>query len=215
MYSVTVRDHFMIAHSFTGKVFGPAQKLHGATYVVDVEFQRDALDPDFSICARCDGIGAECPADDFLSGTVCRSAAGACDVAESCDGASKSCPSDSGLPDGDADGTCDAQDTCPLVADPLQPDADDDGDRASNADEFVAGTDPTDPEDALRIRNVRLDAALSRSVGRSAAHPSGSPGCGPCACRRCSRPGGSSLHGAAPASRPQGPPGRPARSSPS
>ena len=46
MFSVCVRDHFMIAHSFTGKVFGPAQKLHGATYVVDVEFQRDALDPD-------------------------------------------------------------------------------------------------------------------------------------------------------------------------
>jgi 6-pyruvoyltetrahydropterin/6-carboxytetrahydropterin synthase len=46
MFSVSVRDHFMIAHSFTGKVFGPAQKLHGATYVVDVEFRRDALDPD-------------------------------------------------------------------------------------------------------------------------------------------------------------------------
>ena len=35
MYSVTVRDHFMIAHSFKGEVFGPAQRLHGATYVVD------------------------------------------------------------------------------------------------------------------------------------------------------------------------------------
>jgi 6-pyruvoyl-tetrahydropterin synthase len=46
MFSVCVRDHFMIAHSFTGKVFGPAQKLHGATYVVDVEFRRDELDPD-------------------------------------------------------------------------------------------------------------------------------------------------------------------------
>ena len=46
MYSVTVRDHMMIAHSFTGAVFGPAQKLHGATYVVDVEFFRPALDPD-------------------------------------------------------------------------------------------------------------------------------------------------------------------------
>jgi len=40
MYSVCVRDHFMIAHSFTGDVFGPAQRLHGATYVVDVEFRR-------------------------------------------------------------------------------------------------------------------------------------------------------------------------------
>ena len=46
MYSVNVRDHFMIAHSFQGKVFGPAQRLHGATYVVDVEFRRAALDPD-------------------------------------------------------------------------------------------------------------------------------------------------------------------------
>jgi 6-pyruvoyltetrahydropterin/6-carboxytetrahydropterin synthase len=46
MYSVTVRDHMMIAHSFTGEVFGPAQRLHGATYVVDVEFRRPALDRD-------------------------------------------------------------------------------------------------------------------------------------------------------------------------
>ena len=46
MYSVSVRDHFMIAHSFKGETFGPAQRLHGATYVVDVEFRRPALDPD-------------------------------------------------------------------------------------------------------------------------------------------------------------------------
>ena len=46
MYSVSVRDHFMIAHSFTGAVFGPAQRLHGATYVVDVEFRREELDSD-------------------------------------------------------------------------------------------------------------------------------------------------------------------------
>lgn len=46
MYSVSVRDHFMIAHSFTGAVFGPAQRLHGATYVVDVEFRRPELDSD-------------------------------------------------------------------------------------------------------------------------------------------------------------------------
>ena len=46
MYSVNVRDHFMIAHSFRGEAFGPAQRLHGATYVVDVEFRRAALDPD-------------------------------------------------------------------------------------------------------------------------------------------------------------------------
>ena len=46
MYSLTVRDHFMIAHSFTGKIFGPAQKLHGATYVVDATFSRQDLDVD-------------------------------------------------------------------------------------------------------------------------------------------------------------------------
>lgn len=44
MYTVRVRDHFMIAHSFRGEVFGPAQKLHGATYVVDVEFRSPSLD---------------------------------------------------------------------------------------------------------------------------------------------------------------------------
>lgn len=46
MYSVTVRDHMMIAHSFRGDVFGPAQRLHGATYVVDATFRRAALDAD-------------------------------------------------------------------------------------------------------------------------------------------------------------------------
>ena len=46
MFTVCVRDHFMIAHSFRGAVFGPAQRLHGATYVVDVELQRPALDAD-------------------------------------------------------------------------------------------------------------------------------------------------------------------------
>lgn len=46
MFSVTVRDHMMIAHSFHGAVFGPAQRLHGATYVVDATFRRAALDDD-------------------------------------------------------------------------------------------------------------------------------------------------------------------------
>ena len=46
MFSVTVRDHMMIAHSFRGEVFGPAQSLHGATYVVDASFRRAALDAD-------------------------------------------------------------------------------------------------------------------------------------------------------------------------
>jgi len=46
MFAVSVREHFMIAHSFDGEMFGPAQKLHGATYVVDVEFRRAVLDAD-------------------------------------------------------------------------------------------------------------------------------------------------------------------------
>jgi 6-pyruvoyl-tetrahydropterin synthase len=46
LFSVTVRDHIMIAHSFTGAVFGPAQKLHGATFVVDATFRRPELDDD-------------------------------------------------------------------------------------------------------------------------------------------------------------------------
>jgi 6-pyruvoyl-tetrahydropterin synthase len=46
VFSVTVRDHMMIAHSFNGEVFGPAQQLHGATFVVDATFQRAELDAD-------------------------------------------------------------------------------------------------------------------------------------------------------------------------
>jgi 6-pyruvoyl-tetrahydropterin synthase len=46
VFSVTVRDHIMIAHSFRGEVFGPAQRLHGATYVVDATFRRAELDGD-------------------------------------------------------------------------------------------------------------------------------------------------------------------------
>jgi 6-pyruvoyl-tetrahydropterin synthase len=46
VFGVTVRDHMMIAHSFRGEVFGPAQRLHGATYVVDATFRRADLDAD-------------------------------------------------------------------------------------------------------------------------------------------------------------------------
>ena len=46
MFSITVRDHIMVAHSFRGEVFGPAQRLHGATFVVDATFRRPALDAD-------------------------------------------------------------------------------------------------------------------------------------------------------------------------
>lgn len=44
MFKVTIRDHIMIAHSFTGEVFGPAQQMHGATFVVDASFARSDLD---------------------------------------------------------------------------------------------------------------------------------------------------------------------------
>ncbi|MEM6731671.1 MAG: 6-carboxytetrahydropterin synthase [Myxococcota bacterium] len=44
MFSITVRDHMMIAHTLRGEVFGPAQRMHGATYVVDVELRREELD---------------------------------------------------------------------------------------------------------------------------------------------------------------------------
>ncbi len=46
MFSVTVRDHMMVAHSFRGDVFGPAQRLHGATFVIDATFRRAELDAD-------------------------------------------------------------------------------------------------------------------------------------------------------------------------
>ncbi|WP_228902220.1 6-carboxytetrahydropterin synthase [Streptomyces sp. DH1] len=46
MFSITVRDHLMVAHSFRGEVFGPAQRLHGATFLVDATFRREQLDED-------------------------------------------------------------------------------------------------------------------------------------------------------------------------
>jgi 6-pyruvoyltetrahydropterin/6-carboxytetrahydropterin synthase len=50
MYSITVSHHFMAAHSLAGAVFGPAQGLHGATYVVEAELRREALDADGIVC---------------------------------------------------------------------------------------------------------------------------------------------------------------------
>jgi 6-pyruvoyl-tetrahydropterin synthase len=50
MYAVAVSDHIMIAHSFSGEIFGPAQQLHGATYGVEVEFRRPELDADGLVC---------------------------------------------------------------------------------------------------------------------------------------------------------------------
>jgi len=50
MYSITVSHYFMVAHGLVGAVFGPAQQLHGATYVVEAELRRDALDADGIVC---------------------------------------------------------------------------------------------------------------------------------------------------------------------
>src|SRR5487761_133136 len=50
MYSVAISDHVMIAHSFIGEIFGPAQRLHGATYAVEVEMRRAELDADGLVC---------------------------------------------------------------------------------------------------------------------------------------------------------------------
>lgn len=49
MFAVTVRDHMMVAHSLRGEVFGPAQRLHGATFIVDATFRRVALDEDYIV----------------------------------------------------------------------------------------------------------------------------------------------------------------------
>jgi 6-pyruvoyl-tetrahydropterin synthase len=59
LFSVTVRDHMMIAHSFSGEVFGPAQRLHGATYVVDATFRRADLDADAGIVVDIGRAGEE------------------------------------------------------------------------------------------------------------------------------------------------------------
>lgn len=74
----------------------------------------------------CDGAGT-CTHLAGRSGTQCRAPSGACDVAEVCDGENEACPQDSGLPDNDDDGICDAEDICPEVFDPEQLDTDSDG----------------------------------------------------------------------------------------
>jgi len=74
MYSVTVRDHFMIAHSFKGEIFGPAQNLHGATYVVDVEFKRDQL-PKIYDALKMDEIGLTLEVEQQLGDGIVRTIA--------------------------------------------------------------------------------------------------------------------------------------------
>jgi hypothetical protein len=98
----------------------------------------DAKQPSSTVCRAaaavcdvaesCDGATDACPTDLVAnSGTVCRGAANTCDVVETCDGAIVTCPADTGLPDGDGDGTCDQEDVCPTSPDPSQGDADADG----------------------------------------------------------------------------------------
>jgi 6-pyruvoyltetrahydropterin/6-carboxytetrahydropterin synthase len=69
MYSVTIRGHMMIAHSLRGEVFGQAQGLHGATYVVDVEFRRPNLDADGIVVDI--GRATTC-VNDILAAMTCR-----------------------------------------------------------------------------------------------------------------------------------------------
>ncbi len=98
----------------------------------------DTFQPNTAVCRvsggicdvaeTCTGISAPCPADVFKGNSVvCRPSTGACDVAETCSGTAAACPADLGAQDTDADGTCDAQDVCPDVADPTQADGDGDG----------------------------------------------------------------------------------------
>ncbi|OQY65170.1 MAG: hypothetical protein B6D46_14615 [Polyangiaceae bacterium UTPRO1] len=77
---------------------------------------------------KCTGTSASCPADGYLSSAVeCRPSTGTCDLAEHCSGVGSDCPADSGRPDGDGDGICDLDDSCPEHADPSQTDTDGDG----------------------------------------------------------------------------------------
>jgi len=80
--------------------------------------------------------------------TVCRAASDACDVAEACDGLASTCPVDERLPDGDADGVCDAQDVCPTVADPAQTDSD--------GDELGDACDPCTNGPAFTSSSLRI-----------------------------------------------------------
>lgn len=80
------------------------------------------------VAETCGGASTACPADTLAAaGTVCRPVADACDAAESCTGSSAACPADVRPFDADADGTCDADDSCPNTSNPFQADGDGDG----------------------------------------------------------------------------------------
>ncbi len=80
------------------------------------------------VAENCDGVGDDCPPDALVAaGIVCRGASTSCDLPEVCTGSDASCPADTGKPDTDGDGVCDALDDCPTTADSTQSDGDGDG----------------------------------------------------------------------------------------
>src|SRR5947207_2012003 len=80
------------------------------------------------VAENCDGVGDDCPPDALVAaGIVCRGASTSCDLPEVCTGSDASCPADTGKPDTDGDGVCDALDDCPTTADATQSDGDGDG----------------------------------------------------------------------------------------
>jgi hypothetical protein len=79
------------------------------------------------VAESCDGVSNTCPADVFqAASTVCRASVSLCDLPENCTGSGASCPADTGLPDSDGDGVCDALDNCDTIANPTQTNGDTD-----------------------------------------------------------------------------------------
>jgi hypothetical protein len=119
------------------------------------------------VAETCDGAGDACPPDAFAgAGVECRAAAGDCDVVERCTGSSPACPADTGLPDGDGDGTCDARDDCPADPDPAQSDGDVDwiGDAC---DPCTNGAVATRQRSATRLLPPRVTIVSPSAAKRS------------------------------------------------
>jgi hypothetical protein len=106
------------------------------------------------VAEQCDGASIACPGDAFADAlTTCRPSSGSCDAPESCTGSSVSCPADTGLPDGDHDGTCDVKDNC-LDA-PNEGQADGDADGTGDACDPCTNTRPAFATKAV-LRVTRL-----------------------------------------------------------